>query len=346
MFFLLILQVQSLDSESCKEIACDSTISPYCIKTSSTLIKVSSCKSSQTCPLESSDLSDSGSYVDRICEPSDSESFSCYQNFGTGKSPTGWKCCEDSNCLSNNCTEEVCIGKTYNEKCDKSGECSVGLYCDDFCIDSKLDGKICDQDEECAVGSGCNSGFCTKLFSLDIGESAENEKFCLSFFVYENVCDALEVRIYEDSEEVTAESNNECMIGSKCNYYLKTSGDLYKTKNCLCKGILESKDNNGYCPFIDGLGSVDLIIHLDYNSSSCSGDLSHTSDAEYLFHCSSISKFDYYFYTNITTQRKYWNLYQSDVINSCSKKMGLFYPSNYFESHSLKLVLSLILLIL
>lgn len=346
MFFLLILQAQSLDSESCKEIACDTGISPYCIKTSSTLIQVSSCKSSQTCPLKSTDLSDSGPYVDRMCEVSDSESVSCYQNFGAGESPAGWKCCEDSNCLSNNCTEKICIGKNKNDKCDKSGECVAGLYCDDFCIESKKIGNFCGKDEECAIGSGCNLGVCTKLFSLDLGESAEDEKFCFSYFVYENVCDTIEVKIQDSSTEVVADSDNECTIGTKCNYYLKFSGKLYMEKNCLCKGVLESKDNKGYCPFIDGLGSVDLTIHLDYDTSTCSGDLSHTSDPEYLYLCSSISKFDYYFYTNTTSQRKYWNLYKSDVINSCSKKMGLFYPSNYFESHSLKLILSLILLIL
>jgi hypothetical protein len=331
MIIFLLFQVFSLDSEYCTEIICDSTISPYCIKVSNSNIKISKCSSGFSCPIKSSDLSDEGDFTDRKCE--EEEEIKCFQLWGTGKNPAGWPCCTDSNCLTSKCSEDICEGKKSGEACSESGECSAGLYCDQVCKDYVDLGDFCQKDDECPAGSGCNSGVCVKLFSLGLGENATDEKFCLSYFLNDGVCDALEVRS-DESDESLIDSGYECEIGMNCLYYFKYSGKLHKKKPCLCKGVTGSSAGQGYCPFIDGLSNVDWTIRVDYNESSCSGDLAHTDNPEYLYQCDSIKKFDYYFYTNITSQRLYWNLYKSGVIDSCSKSAGLFYSKNYFESFS------------
>ncbi|OMJ78440.1 hypothetical protein SteCoe_21767 [Stentor coeruleus] len=315
---------QSLDISNCAAFSCALiATATTCASYSQNVLTLTSCVDGYTCSGLDSMLSEIKEYSSLTCIKENTDNTdSCYEYWGTGKNPSGWPCCEDSNCASQNCTDDYCKGKTINESCNSDEECEVGLYCDEKCIKLKTLNEDCISDSSCPIGSGCNKNICTELFSIGLGEESEDKKFCISNFIKSGLCDTLVV--WNQTSVITPPY--ECKIGTKCKYVTYNSQEVFEEENCLCAGVT---GESGYCPIVDGVSLADLTGRIGYTEGNCSGLLSHTDNVDYLYKCDSISDFDYQFYKQVTEQRKFWPLFQSKVLVGCGFDEDLFNPEDY-----------------
>lgn len=341
MFIYLLSIAFGLDTESCKTIEC-SSVSSYCMYITTDIISVDPCTSSQNCPGLENILSTSSAYKDIKCTASSATEVTCGNNWDSGNNPAGWTCCSDNDCISRTCFNSTCTGKSLGELCETSEECETNTYCNGKCAELLADGDHCNLDNECPAGSGCNTNICTKLFSLALGETVSNKKFCQSNFMYTGKCNSLEIRKNKTTEGVISPPY-ECTIGTICYYYLIYNNVLYSQSSCFCSGV---PGTSGYCLMIDGVSGADLTSRISYNSSSCSGFLAHTTDPDYLYACGSISQFDQLFYTDVSNQRKFWPLFQSGVLLACAESLELFNPLDYGISASLDLMMSTLIFLI
>lgn len=289
------------------------------------LLTLRPCQGERTCFEASTYLKDPdvASFVDISC--AQVIDTTCGKSTWVGNSsPSGWQCCENTDCLSNNCTEDVCSGYGIGHKCSNDGECESGYYCSGFCtmITSILQDS-CNSDSECLIGSGCLYSKCTALLSLDDGEASLDAKYCKSMLIYDDKCDNLEV--YTNATDVALDYPFECMMGTSCIYAYRIAKVVAETHSCHCGGAAGA---NGYCWFITpGISTVDISQSLVYNTSECSGEAAHSTNPDILYACGSISLDSYNFYNHIYNQRKYWPIHQKRTIDACSLEFGLFDPN-------------------
>jgi Dickkopf N-terminal cysteine-rich region len=240
---------------------------------------------------------------------------------------TGASCEVASDCYSYICSTPVCIGTPSNEYCPNDESCLPGYYCDRdayTCQPSLSPGDPCSYDNECPVGYGCNLGTCILYFSLKKGSQASQNKVCKSNWVYKGQCDS--VLIYKNGAVLQPPYN--CKIGEMCSYVSYNTKATFDTQPCVCSGILNK--GGGYCSnYLEW--AEDLIqenfVYLSYTYSGCSGNYSHTDDPGVLLQCGSITQQQHDYMYNMQGQARYWNLYQSQAISSCSDALGLFNSS-------------------
>ena len=85
----------------------------------------------------------------------------------------GFKCENNTDCLSNNCfNHTVCQGLPVGAQCSSHQYCDVGLFCNsgNKCQLQKDLNSPCFHDVECVNNAGCYKGFCTQYLSLPKGE--------------------------------------------------------------------------------------------------------------------------------------------------------------------------------
>lgn len=85
----------------------------------------------------------------------------------------GFKCENNTDCLSNNCfNHTVCQGLPEGAQCSSHQYCDVGLFCNsgNKCQLQKDLNSPCFHDVECVNNAGCYKGFCTQYLSLPKGE--------------------------------------------------------------------------------------------------------------------------------------------------------------------------------
>jgi hypothetical protein len=326
MLVLLFNLALSLDTNNCTNINCDSSISPYCMKILSNQISVNPCDSGYECLGISKILSQASDFINISCTPSPtSQPVLCGENWGPGNNPAGWTCCSNQNCLSNNCESSICQGKSIGSACTVDEECTTYSYCNKTCTNLLWNGDKCSKDNQCPIGNGCNMGICTELFSVNIGNFISDPKFCRTNFSINGTCDALQI----SSDNSIADGLYPpyvCDIGSPCYYFSINFQKLYSIEDCLCSG---STGTTGYCPIIKGVSLVDFTSRIGYNSSSCSGFLAHTIDPTLLYTCDSILAFDEEFYIQVSTQRIYWPIFQSQSLLGCAEDLEIFNPILY-----------------
>lgn len=319
----LLSIVQSLDTTSCATFKCTLKITTTtCLSYSYNSLSLSSCADGYTCSGLDSMLSEEKDYSSLSCAKDNTETDSCFEYWGSGKSPSGWLCCTDTNCASSNCSNNYCIGKAINDSCNSDEECEVGLYCDEKCLKLKSLKDDCISDSSCPIGSGCNNNICTKLFSLNLGDESQHRKFCISNFIKSGLCDTLVIW----NETSILAPPYECKIGSECKYVTYNSQEVFEEEKCYCAGVAEE---SGYCPIVDGVSLADFTMRIGYTESNCSGFLSHTDNVDYLYECNSIADFDYEFYKQVIEQRKFWPLFQSKVLLGCGFDETLFNSEDY-----------------
>jgi len=93
-------------------------------------------------------------------------------------------CRNNTDCASNICNNEKCVGKEENSVCTRSEECKIGFYCEKAtnaslslnCLRQKKSGETCENDHHCSNNFGCLSKnkTCIEYFSLDDGEANED----------------------------------------------------------------------------------------------------------------------------------------------------------------------------
>lgn len=255
-----------------------------------------------------------------------------------GKTNVGNYCCENTDCFTNICTNNKCIGKELNSICSSNLECKPNEYCKGItftdieqvgnCALSLEAGTPCNSDANCMIGHGCNQGTCTQLFSLEAGLVSENKKFCKSDFRVGDHCEQLEV--YVGNEKL--KSPYECYIGSICSYYLAHAGEKYSTNPCQCTG---NDSDVGYCgEFIESTGFLnEVYTRLQYSESLCTGIFARTDQMSMLYNCGSIDADAYNYYNNMLGQAQHWTVYQSGVLDGCASRLSLFDPSYNVNSY-------------
>lgn len=95
--------------------------------------------------------------------------------------PVGFKypgehCFQNSDCVTNTCTNNVCIGQSPGGACVGNSDCDVGLYCGSgfYCVPQLPYGSSCTNDYQCQNNLACNrtifdDGVCVGYFSIPIG---------------------------------------------------------------------------------------------------------------------------------------------------------------------------------
>lgn len=99
--------------------------------------------------------------------------------------------CEyDSECYSGSCVSGECVGLSENEYCSTHLDCDNLLYCaeNNTCLSQKNFGDDCSSTYECVNNCVCNNGQCAFYYSIDVGNSADNEEACGSGYIDDGYC--------------------------------------------------------------------------------------------------------------------------------------------------------------
>lgn len=231
-------------SYKCKTIKLDDTCAYF--DTESSQFYVQECDDDQVC----------------VAGSSPTENFTC-SDIEKPTTPTlyaGEECDSDSDCYSNDCSKDVCVGLAEDSKCTKDEECSYGLYCDILdtktCVVLLPVDTSCLRDAQCAYGSFCykapgdQAGTCKKYLSLDSGTQVD---FCgndyVSFKCKTGYCvteydEALNYNSYTCSEVYSLTENTKtCSKDLDC---ISKNADNSKTiySECVCG---YAKGGKGYC---------------------------------------------------------------------------------------------------
>lgn len=182
------------------------------------------------------------------CEEGEKEEKKCIDKInGTNLFP-GQACSANNQCLSDDCTNGVCVGKTENENCYFHETCGVGLYCAvpstteaGKCKKQKPVDQQCSSDEECENDSGCLFQKCTKYYSLEQGAKTTYKKYCKSNMYVNDEGVGRCVDFYLENQ------NDECVETDTCVYKIILDGKLYEnaTSDCQCSMVYATKK---FCP--------------------------------------------------------------------------------------------------
>ncbi|CAG9326053.1 unnamed protein product [Blepharisma stoltei] len=337
--WILLLTISSaLQAYDCYDIICNKAESAdTCINVvdSAKTVTINPCTDSKSCPSISKQLSTvTTSWTNENCVPSDPESIECPTNETSVHN--GFYCCKNEDCVSGICEGSWCKGKSIGIVCYSDLECESDTYCKGLSFISKT-GKCtaaiesdgaCAYDDYCGIGYGCNDGKCTQLYSLKVGSTTDDKRFCVTDFEVGGICEYLDVYIGNSK----IDSPYKCYIGSTCSYWLNNQLLKYSTSPCHCSGL---GNTTGYCgDYIEfTLAYEDFFPKFGYNSSKCSGVDTHTDNIEVLYNCGSISKDAYDYYNNLHGQAMHWAVFQSGAINDCSSSLDLYEPSYTLSSY-------------
>ena len=339
--FLLYFSCKALDYGTCKELKCSSGPSrKECIKEESDHVLISPCVDGLKC--DNSLLnSESESWQTVMCTSEELEKDLCEDY--DGNLYTGQVCCVSPNCLSDQCTNDRCEGTDDGDKCDIDEECNPDYYCDGKCKGSVEEG--CERDNMCKAGFGCLDEDCVQFHSLELGENADRGIFCKTGYIYNGKCDAIVA--FSDGKNLGDELV--CQIGATCIYYTYNENEKFDEGACLCAG--DKSATTGYCGvYADKSTQIQKFYEaIVYDSSKCTGNLSHTDDPDQLYECESISAKERDYNKYMINRFKYFNLYKSTIIDHCARPQGIFNPwyqtSEYF-SFGQELLLSLVFAII
>ena len=263
-----IISIQTPNEDTCQKIECNSNLpTGTCIKVESTTSLLNPCPSSQICSNEFEDLIE-----DAFCQDKD-------KDFLPFKKLPSLPCNDSSECLSNKCMQDKCIGVDDGDSCNNAYDCNYGKTCRKEnieenvykCLDPVKEGEKCEIDTDCELSCGCREGVCTKYFSLENWEKTggrdygKDFNFCKSGYVNEvGIC--MNISLLNQTTE--------CSFDSPCVYYYQDEQDhnqsLIIHQNCLC----------GYNPFgkqycLIGSGNYNYTRYLtklkDYhlNNANC-----------------------------------------------------------------------------
>ena len=276
-YLLLIFIITFINSlipneDICQKIQCSDDIGAgTCVKVDSRTSYFKECPIGEICEIEFDDP-----IIDSKCI----------------KKPKAFKklptlpCKSNEECLSNICSQGICLGKQKGENCSLVTDCDYGYTCrkdsdNNFkCLEPITTGNNCDYDTDCINECGCLKNICTKYFSLDNnqqGSDLSNQElsFCKSGYSNElGICQNL----------TSINENYMCSNNNKCKYNTSDGEIITMDFNCLCgynqEGrrycLLGSGDKN-YTKYINKLKDYYLFnknCHLsERNAEGCQKDL-------------------------------------------------------------------------
>lgn len=314
---LWLIQVsEALDYVNCTLVICDnSTDSDYCMEFDEE-------KEDWTVLLNYPKCETSCDYDKLYLMDNTWEDVNCAAYNTSLRLPTGAFCSVPQNCSSNICSVPRCYGVPEGEYCHDDGGCMPFYHCENnVCTESYQEGDSCSIHNQCPPGHGCDNGKCRLFFLKDIGEKADDGKFCKSNYAIDGYCDSLLI----NKTGVELDTPFSCKIDEFCVYVSKRTGNELFSLPCACAGV--KLKGGGYCTF--ELEHADKIvqeqyIYMTYTYSNCSGDYSHTDEPGILYQCGSISEEQYLFFWNLRGRARYWGFYQTGAIDECSVYYDLF----------------------
>lgn len=188
---------------------------------------------------------------------------SCIVNATTLSNP-GEYCTNNSQCVSLNCTNNVCIGLSINDPWNSTLFDNNGLYCDLFssreCLKSSDLGEECTTfGQECGLGLKCsNESICIPYFSQTLGEAGSGvsnigiDFSCASGFSIMNY--SYNYHVYIDAP--VSGPLSDCRLGF---YYTDSTGIYSNQCNCPFIGYYE-------CPQFQGDYNLPLTINSFNNN--------------------------------------------------------------------------------
>ncbi|OMJ91427.1 hypothetical protein SteCoe_6007 [Stentor coeruleus] len=135
-------------------------------------------------------LSPQGNFVLQICDSQTldycdvsgtiTNNYTCTTDppFPSGFSYPGEPCMSNSDCITDLCTANTCVGQNPGGACVKNSDCGVGLYCSTafFCVPQLSYGMVCTNDYQCQNNMACNrtifeDGSCVYYYSIPNGQT-------------------------------------------------------------------------------------------------------------------------------------------------------------------------------
>lgn len=255
LFFLqtfCLLNYSNQQSKNCKKYICSDLPNNLCLDTNldtNTITgKICDEEENKICPLL--DFYNSGNST-------------CIENPNKDilKQFPGGPCKNPDECFSQNCTQNICIGKANDDFCESNDECNFNKSCylldgktSKTCNDLKKNGEKCLNDYECKTSSGCFNSHCTSYFSLqneaDVSSISFRNmySFCKSGYSYKGFCQTL---INLNAKNETTDELVSCNEENKCFYKLSNSTNIITLDN-VCENCSKSKDGKIYCPVFGG----------------------------------------------------------------------------------------------
>ncbi len=180
-FTYLLNEINSFFTENCINYTCKATTAQrngFCIENSGGNVIISKCPKGTFC--NSITLADSGSsatsslqkcigFTDFFSARLESQRLA---NKQTAFIPVNYYCENNSDCISNNCSNNYCLGIPTGESCpDKNNlipSCELTSYCNSsgICVAKAKFTNTCTKDYECPNTGGCFNGICTEYYSL------------------------------------------------------------------------------------------------------------------------------------------------------------------------------------
>lgn len=147
----------------------------------------------------------------------------------------GEYCSNPSQCLyNNNCTENICRGRSIGKPCESDGECDTELYCyKGFC---KKPEKDCTDDKKCRTDEVCNNNECVLIAQLENGRRASVPAACKSYYAEGGFCRTGPKLVGTDKNGL-------------CTYNVDDKYKFYELPLC-------SLNDRTFCP--PGRGNVDM----------------------------------------------------------------------------------------
>lgn len=167
-------------------------------------------------------------------------------------------CEKKEECLSNNCTKNVCNAtKIESMECSSHAECDVGFYCGKkkTCVKLKDHNETCSKDEPCKVSMVCSNSKCVGRGTIKDGGEASVPEACESFYLKEKKCQ--EGPKLANTEKKCKDENTTCT-------YKYTNNETAFIRRCKC-GVTE--DGSSYCA--PGIGDINIepVLFVIINST-------------------------------------------------------------------------------
>ena len=221
-------------------------------------------------------------------------------------------CLSNSDCITNLCQSNSCVGQRPGGGCTSNSDCGIGLYCNSafFCSAQLNQYQTCNSDYECLNNLGCNRtifepGLCVPYYIIPNGSPVG---MCIDLLTesVSNLCSSGSCTLLNpgfDSVGIcspayisaTLEYPQQCQTDFDC---LGTNGISTSIGSCSC-GL--DKDGHAYCDAFAGdppSSTVQLIVQLHVSNNA-------------IFNCHTQRRFDDYCLTQnlnpSTIQRYYKN---------------------------------------
>lgn len=231
----------------------------------------------------------------------------------------GSKCNKDTQCLSQKCINNKCVGFEEGLNCTKHKDCDVGLACFSSQKCRKqiqlTNNEPCTMSEECENNLGCSiKGKCIQYFSLDLGEDTSNSLFCRSGFSYGGKC-MNKILVNDDGFPI---NNFKCEANqSTCRYRL--SNGEYLREKCVCSVTDKSQT---FCP----PDTRDYFVKKKLSYQSRDFKNRHTSERFKLYGLTLNEIKDYYYpYYNQSTPDDLVN-----ILEKLQESRALLITVNFF----------------